>query len=64
MYGPRMEPKKLVGTWVEGFNVGAADGLAALYAEDAVNHQVVREPVRGREAIRATFIHEFGQVVT
>lgn len=56
-----MEPRQLVEKWVETFNVGDADGLADLYAEDAVNHQVVREPVEGREAIRAMFLHEFRQ---
>jgi hypothetical protein len=35
------------------------DGLASLYAEDAVNHQVALEPVVGREAIRAMFKREF-----
>ena len=39
---------------------GRADAIAALYADDAVNHQVVFEPVVGRDAIRAMFRHEFG----
>ena len=33
--------------------------MAAFYAEDAVNHQVVRDPVVGREAIREMFAAEF-----
>jgi hypothetical protein len=37
------------------------DGLAALYAEDAVNHQVVMSPLVGRAAIRAMFEIEFGR---
>ena len=32
------------------------DGLAALYAEDAVNHQVVTDPLHGREAIAALLL--------
>lgn len=56
-----MEPRQLVEKWVDAFNVGDADGLAALYAEEAVNHQVVREPAEGREAIRAMFLRDFGQ---
>lgn len=51
--------REIVETWVERFNAGDADGLAALYHPDAVNHQVVREPVIGRDAIRATFAAEF-----
>ncbi|WP_222950703.1 nuclear transport factor 2 family protein [Sphingomonas sp. JC676] len=36
--------------------------MAALYHADAVNHQVVRDPVVGRDAIRAMFAGEFAQV--
>ena len=54
-----MTPKAVVETWVRRFNAGDADGLAALYHPDAVNHQVTQEPVAGREAIRAMFEREF-----
>lgn len=54
-----MEPKTLVTAWVEAFNRGDADALAAFYSEDAVNHQVVEVPVQGREAIRAMFAAAF-----
>jgi ketosteroid isomerase-like protein len=54
-----MGPRQVVELWVERFNAGDADGLASLYAEDAVNHQVVREPVAGRGAIRDMFATEF-----
>lgn len=50
-----MSPKQLVLAWVEAFNRGDADALAAFYTEDAVNHQVAEAPVQGREAIRAMF---------
>lgn len=51
-------PKDVVRAWVDAFNLGDADSLAALYAENATNHQVVREPVRGRAAIHAMFRRE------
>ena len=54
-----MAPRELVNQWVELFNRGDADGIAQLYAEDAVNHQVALEPVEGREAIREMFAREF-----
>jgi ketosteroid isomerase-like protein len=33
------------------FNAGDAPGIAKLYAENAVNHQIALEPVEGRAAI-------------
>ncbi len=56
-----MSPKQLVQEWVSRFNKADIDGLASLYAEDATNHQVVTEPLRGREAIRRLFETEFGR---
>ena len=47
-----MTPKELVERWVDCFNAGDVDALAALYHEDAVNHQVAETPVHGRAAIR------------
>lgn len=52
-------PRVIVERWVERFNAGDADGLAALYADDAVNHQVIWEPLVGRAAIQAMFEREF-----
>jgi limonene-1,2-epoxide hydrolase len=54
-------PKEVVLAWVERFNAADVDGLAALYAPDAVNHQVVTEPLHGRDAIRRLFEVEFGR---
>ncbi|WP_412069536.1 SgcJ/EcaC family oxidoreductase [Rubrivirga sp. IMCC43871] len=54
-----MGPRAVVEAWVAAFNAGDADALAALYATDAVNHQVAEAPVEGREAIRAMFAREF-----
>jgi limonene-1,2-epoxide hydrolase len=56
-----MTPKDLVHEWVRRFNAADIEGLAALYAPDAVNHQVVTEPLHGRAAIRAMFEVEFGR---
>lgn len=56
-----MSPKQLVQEWVSRFNHADAEGLAALYAMDATNHQVVMEPLLGREAIRRMFSTEFGR---
>ena len=56
-----MTPKELVTKWVELFNRGNVEGLLNLYAADAVNHQVVTEPLRGRAAIRHMFEVEFGR---
>jgi ketosteroid isomerase-like protein len=52
-------PRDVVERWVELFNAGDADGLAALYHDDAVNHQVAETPVEGRPAIREMFRREF-----
>ncbi len=54
-----MLPKTLVKAWVEAFNRGDAEAMAAFYAPDAINHQVAEQPVRGREAIRAMFARDF-----
>jgi ketosteroid isomerase-like protein len=54
-----MTPKQVVERWVERFNKGDAAGLADLYHDDAVNHQVTQAPVEGRAAIRAMFEREF-----
>ena len=56
-----LEPRELVNRWVDAFNRADADELASFYAEDATNHQVVRDPVVGRDAIRAMFAGEFSQ---
>lgn len=54
-----MTPRELIERWVQRFNAADAAGLAALYCEDAVNHQVTQAPVVGRAAIQAMFEREF-----
>jgi len=52
-------PRRTVEEWVRRFNAADPDGLAALYAESATNHQVTRDPVCGRSATRDMFVREF-----
>ena len=54
-----MRPKEIVRAWVEAFNRTDVEALAALYKDDAINHQVAEGPVEGREAIRTMFAREF-----
>jgi limonene-1,2-epoxide hydrolase len=56
-----MTPRQVVEKWVDRFNAGDAAGLTALYAEDAVNHQVTQEPVVGRAALLAMFEADFAR---
>ena len=52
-------PREVIEEWVRRFNAADPDGLAELYHEDAVNHQVAQEPIHGRQAIRTNFEWEF-----
>ncbi len=54
-----MKPKQVVEKWLQLFNEADVDGLANLYHDDAVNHQVANEPVIGRNAIHEMFRNEF-----
>ena len=54
-----MSPRQIVEEFVKRFNEGNASALAELYHEDAVNHQVTQQPVKGRTAIREMFEREF-----
>ena len=54
-----MKPKQLIKTWVKLFNESNAKELAELYHEDAINHQVANEPIKGKQAIREMFANEF-----
>ena len=47
-----MTPIEVVREWIKRFNVADVEGIALLYAADATNHQVVMEPLRGRDAIK------------
>ncbi|OCA75636.1 nuclear transport factor 2 family protein [Chryseobacterium arthrosphaerae] len=54
-----MTPKEVLKEWIDNFNAADAAGIAELYAEDAVNHQVSNEPVVGKAAIYEMFVNEF-----
>lgn len=56
-----MTPKEVVLEWIERFNQADIVGLTNLYAEDAINHQVVTDPLIGKKAIRKMFEVEFGR---
>jgi limonene-1,2-epoxide hydrolase len=56
-----MEPRELVRAWVDAFNRADVTTLAALYREDATNHQVAEPPVVGQAAIREMFVKEFAK---
>jgi len=57
-----MQPKVVVTAWVDAFNRADVEALSALYADDAVNHQVAESPIHGRSAIRDMFAAEFAQL--
>jgi limonene-1,2-epoxide hydrolase len=57
----QVSPKQVVQEWVSRFNSADIDGLISLYAANATNHQVVMEPLVGRDAIRKMFLTEFGR---
>ncbi len=54
-----MSSKQILSRWIELFNKADASGLAELYHDDAINHQVANEPVEGKENIRNMFEREF-----
>jgi hypothetical protein len=56
-----MTPKQVVLKWVEAFNNKDVEALGNLYHESAVNHQVITEPLIGREAIKKMFADEFAK---
>ncbi|MFZ1677082.1 MAG: nuclear transport factor 2 family protein [Saprospiraceae bacterium] len=56
-----MTPKQVVEKWIEAFNAIDIETLGMLYHEDAINHQVMNEPLAGRAAIREMFVSEFAR---
>lgn len=55
----RPGPREVVRAWTEAFNRQDPAALGALYADDAVNHQVPEPPVVGRVAITRMFREAF-----
>ncbi|MBP1756912.1 MAG: SnoaL-like polyketide cyclase [Firmicutes bacterium] len=56
-----MKPKDVLCQWVDVFNNADTEAIAALYDDNAINHQVANEPVIGKDAIKSTFEQEFAQ---
>lgn len=56
-----MQPKELLQQWVDTFNKYDYNGLADMYAEQAINHQTANGVFEGRETIREMFKSEFEQ---
>ncbi len=54
-----LTPKETLLNWIDVFNNSDANALSKFYADDAVNHQVVTEPVIGKKAIFEMFKAEF-----
>jgi len=54
-----MSPTEVVLKWVDEFNKVNLDGLAGMYHDDAINHQVYTEPLVGKAAIKEFFRQEF-----
>jgi MFS family permease len=52
-------PSDLIAAFVAAFNRGDPDETASFYAEDAINHQLIRDPVQGRTAIREMLATDF-----
>src|SRR4051812_8006305 len=54
-----MTPKVILQEWLKAFNNADASAISELYADDAVNHQVVNMPIKGKSAIKEMFTKEF-----
>ena len=52
-------PIEILNKWIAAFNRADIETIAALYANDAINHQVANEPVIGKSAIKQMFADEF-----
>ena len=52
-------PIEVLKEWIAAFNQADIETISALYADDAVNHQVANEPVIGKSAIKQMFANEF-----
>jgi hypothetical protein len=50
-----MSPKEVLRAFHAAFVARDVEALCALYADDAVNHQVAEAPLRGKAAIRKGF---------
>ena len=56
-----MSPKDVILKWVDVFNKKDSEALADLYSDSAINHQVMNDPLVGKEAIKKMFDEEFAK---
>lgn len=56
-----MEPRELILKWVDAFNKQDTQTLSEFYADDAINHQVNTDPIKGKKAIKEMFDTEFAK---
>ena len=56
-----MEPRELILNWVDAFNKQDTQTLSEFYADDAINHQVNTDPLKGKKAIKEMFDTEFAK---
>jgi hypothetical protein len=56
-----MSPKEVIKKWLDAFNNADVEMLAGLYSDDAINHQVVNDPIVGKAAIQQMFADGFAQ---
>ena len=54
-----MTAKEVLGKWIDAFNKADVEMISDLYDHNAINHQVVNEPVVGKDAIKKMFATEF-----
>lgn len=54
-----MKPRMVIEKWLTAFNNADTDALEALYAEDAINHQMPNEAIQGKSSIGDMFRKEF-----
>ena len=54
-----MAPKEILQKWIDAFNKADIEAIAALYTDNAINHQIANEPVIGKSAIKQMFANEF-----
>jgi limonene-1,2-epoxide hydrolase len=56
-----MRPKEVLQKFINAFNMKNVNALADLYSEDAINHQVAEEPIKGKNSIKKMFEMSFQQ---
>ena len=54
-----MTPKQVLENWLDKFNNADAAGISELYSDEAINHQVADDPIKGKESIRQMFTNAF-----